>query len=91
MLTDPRAAHAEQNNFAHCLVGLAGLERMVRALADDEQRQPATSREADDFVYLLLALASLGETVGLLARSAPPPRRSADPPSSPTTPGKLLR
>ena len=91
MLTDPRAAHDRHNSFVNCLVGLAGLARMVHALADDERRRAATSSEADDFVHLLLALGSLGETVGILARTAPNPRPSADSPSSVTTPWELLR
>ncbi len=91
MLADPRAAYDEHNSFVHCLVGLAGLARMVHLLADDEHRRAPTSAEADDFVHLLLALGSLGETVGLLARTGPGPRPSVDPSSSVTTPWELLR
>jgi hypothetical protein len=91
MLGDPRAAHDEHNSFLHCLVGLAGLARMVHALAGDEHRREVTSTVADDFVHLLLGLGSIGETVGLLARTAPNPRLPADPSSSGTTPSELLR
>jgi hypothetical protein len=80
MLTDPREALAEQSNFINGLVGLVGLAQVVRALAADNSRRVATFREADDFVYLLLAIASLGEAVGHLAASAP-----ADKPQGPPT------
>jgi hypothetical protein len=70
MLTDPREALAEQSSFVNGLVGLAGLAHVVRALAADDSRRVTTSREADDFVYLLLAVASLGEAVGHLAAPA---------------------
>jgi hypothetical protein len=91
MLTDPREAHAEHNDVVNCLMGLASMARMVHALAAAEGRRPTTSAEADDFVHLVLGLASLGETVGLVAQPARAPRPTADPPSSPTTPGELLR
>ena len=86
MLTDPREALAEQNSFINGLVGLAGLAQVIRALAADDSRRVTTSREADDFVHLLLAIASLGEAVGNLAAPAAatePPAPPADlPPSS---------
>lgn len=71
MLTDPHEAFAEQSSFISGLVGLAGLAEVVRALAADDSRRVTTPREADDFVHLLLALASLGEVVGHLAAPAP--------------------
>ena len=91
MLADPRAAHDERNSFVHCLLGLAGLARMVHLLADDEHRRAPASAEADDFVHLLLALGSLGDSVGLLARTGPCPRPSVDPSSPMPTPWELLR
>jgi hypothetical protein len=66
MLTNPREALAEQSSFVNGLVGLAGLAQVVRALAADESRRATTSREADDFIHLLVAVASLGEAVGHL-------------------------
>jgi hypothetical protein len=67
MLTDPREALAEQSSLVHSLVGLAGLAQVVRALAAEPHRRVTTSKDADDFVHLLLAVASLGEVVGRLS------------------------
>ena len=53
-LTDPREALAEQSSFVSYLVGLAGLARVVRALAADGDRRADPRRDADDFVHLLL-------------------------------------
>ena len=53
-LTDPRDALAEQSSFVSYLVGLAGLARVVRALAADGDRRADPRRDADDFVHLLL-------------------------------------
>lgn len=71
MLTDPRAALAEQNTVATALTGLAGLAQMVHVLADTDRvtERPAP---ADDLVYLLLGIARLGEMVTRLAEPAPP-------------------
>ena len=69
MLTDPREALAEQSNFIGYLVGLAGVARVVHALAADGNRRADPPREADGFVYLLLAFASLGEKIERLAES----------------------
>jgi len=88
MLTDPREAHAEQNDFVHCLLGLVGVTRVVRALAADVGRRPTTPAEADDFVHLLVGAAHLGAAVGSLAPPAGPPAR---PPARSATPRELLR
>jgi hypothetical protein len=90
-LTDSRAAFAEQNGVVHALVGLAGLARMIRALGATGGRAPG---EADDFVHLLLGVASLGETVERLAGPVEP--QGPDEPrdvvlTSAPTPGDLLR
>lgn len=88
MLTDPREALAEQSNFIGYLVGLAGLDRVVHALAADDHRRADTPREADDLVHVLLALASLGEAIERLAESAPAQRSpvaTASPPPSTNT------
>ena len=67
-LTDPREALADQSNFIGYLVGLAGLARMVRTLAADGDRtRPIRAATADDFVYALLGLASVGAAVERLA------------------------
>ncbi len=71
MLTDPREALAEQSNFIGYLMGLAGVARVVHALADDGIRRADPPREADDFVHLLLGFASLGDKIGRLAEAAP--------------------
>ena len=74
-LTDPRDALAEQSNFIGYLMGLSSLARVVQALATDGERLAGPTRDADDFVYLLLGLASLGDAVERLAESAPPARQ----------------
>jgi hypothetical protein len=70
MLTDPRPALAEQSSFIGYLLGVAGLARTVRALAADGRSQADNPREADDFGYLLLGVASLGDAISRLAESA---------------------
>ncbi|HWR49363.1 MAG TPA: hypothetical protein VN327_17395 [Pseudonocardiaceae bacterium] len=70
MLTDPRPALAEQSNFVSYLVGLAGLARAVHALATDGHPRPDPPRDADDFIHLLLGVASAGEAIEHLAESA---------------------
>ena len=81
-LTDPREALADQSNFVGYLVGLAGLARVVHALAADGDRRADAPRDADDFVHVLLGLASLGAAIERLAnptvrhsRIRPPRRR----------------
>jgi len=61
-LTDPREALADQSNFIGYLVGLAGVARMVHTLADDDRRSD-TCHGPDDFVHVLLGLASLGAAI----------------------------
>ena len=70
-LTDPREALADQSSFISYLIGLAGLARVVHALAADGDRRADPSRDADDFVHVLLGLASLGDAIERLAESAP--------------------
>ena len=79
MLTDPREALAEHSSFVSYLVGLAGLARVVQALACEGNRQNDVPCEADDLVHLLLGLASLGDSIGRLAESAPSQRNSPAP------------
>lgn len=74
MLTDPQLALAEQSNFIGYLLGLAGAARAVRALAADSSCRADRPHEADDFVYLLTALAGLGEKIERLAESEREPR-----------------
>jgi hypothetical protein len=69
MLNDPRPALAEQSSFIGYLVGLAGLAGAVRVLAADGHSQTDTPREADDFSYLLLGVASVGDAINRLAES----------------------
>jgi hypothetical protein len=69
MLTDPRPALAEQSNFIAYLVGLVGAAKAVRALAADSSRGDAPPGIADDFTFVLLAVAGLGERVEGLANS----------------------
>jgi hypothetical protein len=85
MLTDPRPALAEQSSFVSYLVGLAGLARAVHALGADGHPRAEAPREADDLVYLLLGVASVGEAIKRLAESAwvqpPSTTAAASPPS----------
>jgi hypothetical protein len=85
-LSDPREALADQSNFIGYLVGLAGLTRMVHALADGDHR-PDPPRDPDDFVHALLGLASVGAAVERLANSATaqPDTTAAAPPDAPMT------
>lgn len=68
-LTDPREALADQSNFIGYLVGLAGVARMVHTLADDDRRSD-TCHSPDDFVHVLLGLASLGAAIERIANPA---------------------
>jgi len=68
MLTEPRPALAEQSTFHHALVGLAGLARLVCALAPVGPPPGGPRGEPDDFVHLLLGVVSLGGTVDQLGR-----------------------
>jgi hypothetical protein len=87
MLIGPHEALAEQSNFVHALVGLAGLARVVHALASGERRRVGTAAEPDDFVHLLLAVASLGEAIGNLA----PPADEKPPAPAAGAGGRWLR
>jgi hypothetical protein len=70
MLTDPRPALAEQSSFIGYLVGLASVARVVHALAGDGHRRADPGHEADEFVHLLLGVASVGGAIERLAESA---------------------
>lgn len=76
-LIDPRDALAEQSNFIHYLMGLAGLGQVVQSLAPAGDCQTPALREADDFVHMLLGIASLGESVRRLVE-APLPQQHSD-------------
>jgi hypothetical protein len=69
-LTDPREALAEQSTFIGYLVGLAGLAQLVHTLAADDNRRAEGSCDSDDFVHLLLGVASLGAAIERLAEPA---------------------
>jgi hypothetical protein len=85
-LNDPREALGDQSNFIGCLVGLAGLARVVHTLAEGDQRSDPP-REPDDFVHVLLGLAGLGEAIERLAKPATTQRNPAvdETSSAPTT------
>ncbi|OBJ16044.1 hypothetical protein A5621_09390 [Mycobacterium colombiense] len=83
-LTDPREALADQSNFIGYLVGLAGVARMVHTLADDDRRSD-TCRGPDDFVHVLLGLASLGAAIERIANSATVRQNPTVPAALPTT------
>ncbi|OBB85659.1 hypothetical protein A5760_06530 [Mycobacterium colombiense] len=83
-LTDPREALADQSSFIGYLVGLAGVARMVHTLADDDRRSD-TRRGPDDFVHVLLGLASLGAAIERIANSATPQQNTDKAAVIPTT------
>jgi hypothetical protein len=68
-LTDPREALADQSSFVGYLLGLAGMARAVHELAADGTRCVAPPSDADDFVDVLLGIASLGEKIERLGES----------------------
>ncbi len=67
-LTDPVAALADDCSFIGYLTGLAGLGRLVHAVAGPD---PHTTGACDDFVHLLLGIASLGSAIEALAERTP--------------------
>lgn len=69
-LTDPRDALADQSDFIGYLVGLAGLADVVHTLAGDGARAAADPRAPDDFVHLLLGVASVGAGIARLTDCA---------------------
>jgi hypothetical protein len=77
MLTDPRAALAEQNDVVTALTGLAGLAGLVRGLAA-ERGLGSRRSDADDVVYLLLGIAGLGAAVERLAGGGQAPPEPSD-------------
>ena len=68
-LTDPQDALADHSSFIDYLVGLAGLARTVRALATDDNQLAEPAHDPDDFVHVLLGIASLGESIERLGES----------------------
>jgi hypothetical protein len=86
-LTDPREALADKSEFIGYLVGLAGVARVVHDLAADGDRQARDPRDADDFVHVLLGLASIGAAIERLAGSVVAQRNptiEVPPPAPPT-------
>jgi len=68
-LTDPRNALADQSDFIGYLVGLAGLAQVISTLAGDGDGRGEDPRDPDDFVHVLLGLASIGATIEGFANS----------------------
>lgn len=75
-LADPREALADQSRFIDYLVGLAGIAGIVRELAADGDHRAGAPRDADDFVFALLGLASIGSAIERLTY---PPTAQNDP------------
>jgi hypothetical protein len=82
-LTDPREALADQSDFIGYLVGLAGLAQVVHTLAADGDRSARGPRDSDDFVHVLLGIASIGATIERFANSAMA-QQNPTPPAAPT-------
>ncbi|QNJ94655.1 hypothetical protein HZU40_10570 [Mycolicibacterium fluoranthenivorans] len=79
-ITDPQPALAEQSSFIGYVVGLAGLGQLVRSLAAPGGAGPHPGpHPEDDFVHLLLGLASIGTAIEGLVGSEPdlPPTSGA--------------
>lgn len=70
-LRDPHAALAEQSSFVGYLIGVAGAARCVRELARVDLVDSPPGAPVDDFVHLLLGIASLGDAISRLAETAP--------------------
>ena len=83
-LSDPVPALAERSSLIGYLLGAVALGQLVEALAEDRRRTAAGP--PDDFVHLLLGVASLGRAVERLATVDGP----AGPVGSPE-PGRWLR
>ncbi|MCV7256118.1 hypothetical protein H7J86_28500 [Mycobacterium hackensackense] len=86
-ITDPQPALAEQSSFIGYLVGLAGLGQLVRSLAAPGGAGP---HPEDDFVHLLLGLASIGTAIEGLVGSEPDPPPTSGATSLPSA-GRWLR
>jgi hypothetical protein len=69
-LTDPREALANQSNFIGYLMGLASLGQVVHTLAGEGISRTDTSGDVDDFVHVLLGIASLAESVERLVETS---------------------
>lgn len=84
-LLDPRPALAEHSSLIGYLMGVAAVAQAIDELALDPDRR--TSGAADDFVHLLVGVASLGGAIEDLAGSVAV--AAAHP--SPHTPQRWLR
>lgn len=68
-LSDPRPALAEHSSLIGYLMGVVAAAKAVEALASDSGHQ--TPPAADDFVHLLVGVASLGRSIENLACPTP--------------------
>ena len=67
-LADPHSSLADHSSFIDYLMGLAGLSRMVQALAaGGDGDRVVEGAGADDLVHVLLGIASIGSAVETLA------------------------
>jgi hypothetical protein len=71
-LSDPRPALGEHSSLVDYLCGVVALARLIDELAHDTSSEHGGV--ADDFVHLLLGVASLGAAIDGLA-DAPPNRQ----------------
>jgi hypothetical protein len=83
-LTDPREALAEQSSFVGYLLGLAGMARAVHQLAVDDTHRTDPPNDTDDFVHVLLGIASLGEKIEVLGVSVADQPNPTAPAGSPS-------
>lgn len=87
-LSDPRPALAEHSSLVSYLMGVAATTHAIEALArDPNSAATIASAATDDFVHLLLGVASLGRAIEHLVD--PSPLCVADPATS--APQRWLR
>ncbi len=72
-LSDPRPALAEHSSLIGYLMGVVAAAKAVEALASDSR--PQSLGAADDFVHMLVGVASLGRSIENLACTSPVVRR----------------
>jgi hypothetical protein len=90
-LTDPREALADQSDFIGYLVALAVLGQVVHTLAADGEDRGGKPRDPDDFVHVLLGMASIGAMIERFANSALTQQNPSETPPPKTSTARWLR
>ena len=84
-LADPRPALAEHSSLVGYLMGVAATAHAIEELALDPDR--VTTAAPDDFVHMLVGVASLGRAIERLVGTLPP----VDTDPAPRAPQRWLR